>query len=219
MEELQRTWSNSGKGWFSMLVWNPSADLALHVTSEFRSTPSPRFYFRIQPYSLFPSNILAVQKNITHIPSTRLWPPFLQLHLESSNFQNLADKSFCNAGHWWHCGKKQRPQWKPPGNSIEAHVATWCRPTTLVSEGVPGGKSLENVDGVCGLTVGDGPVAHQAHEETEDTSFSKHENGNKAKQQINRCIHSVISDYLSNSVHCFQRATNGRFQTDQKSQC
>lgn len=73
------------------------------------------------------------------------------------------------------------------------------------------------MDGVCGLTVGDGPVAHQAHEETEDTSFSNHENGNKEKQQINKCIHSVISDYLSNSVNCFQTATNCRFQTDPKS--
>lgn len=153
-----------------------------------------------QPYSLFPSNILAVKRSRMNIPSTRLWPPFLQLHLESSNFQNLADKSFFNAGHWWHCGKKQRHQWKTPGNSIEAHVATWCRPTTLVSEGVPGGKSLENMDGVCGLTVGDGPAAHQADEETEDTSFSKHENGN---------MHSFQSHlpFFSTRFNCFQTAT------------
>lgn len=145
--------------------------------------------------------------------------PFFNFILNHPIFKTWRTNVFLTKGIGDIVAKKQRPQWKTPGNSIEAHVATWCRPTTLVSEGVPGGKSLENMDGVCGLTVGDGPVAHQADEETEDTSFSKQENGNKEKQQINRCIHSVISDYLSNSVNCFQRATSRRFQTDQKLQC
>ncbi len=51
-----------------------------------------------------------------------------------------------------------------------------------------------DVDGACGLTVDDGPIAHQAHQETEDTSLSKYENGNKEKKQ-NKHMHSFQSHF------------------------
>lgn len=68
------------------------------------------------------------------------------------------------------------------------------------------------MDGVCGLTVDDGPMAHQARQETENTSFSKHENGNMLSFQSHLPFFQPVST-------AFKNLQTVDFQTDPKSQC